>query len=278
MWERRSGWPWGRGELGGSKWRLYIGGKGVERVNRFRYLGVMICPGLGMGAQVEGMAGRCAVATAGMGDLRRYGLETCRGIWEVMVKPHVMYAMGVIGPRMGAREMKRVDGIKARFWKRCLGVGNNTSNVLATKMVGGTYMMDDLCAMGIAFRGGEVGAYLEDRERREGVFREQEYEWGPAFRGERGWRGDLREAERGAVCRVTVHGMHHRLCSGGSRWHERGDGCECNRCGRGAGSRWHVLECEGLEGLGLVDRVWRLEGEEGGRWGRGGAGRGTDSM
>ena len=250
----------GRGG-GRTEWKMYIDGKKVERENRFRYLGVTILPGLGMGAQVEAMAERCAAATAKLKDMRKYSLGTCRRVWRVMLQPIVLYAMGAVGPKLRAGDLKKIDGIKARYWKRCLGLGKNASNTLTMRITAETYATDDLCAVGVNIKGGEIREYLRGREEREKRYRLEGYEDGPAFRGGTGnrWRGDMESARRSAVCRVTAHGLHHRLCIDGGKWHDIGKKCVCKKCGDRIEDRWHILQCIAIGGEDLMERVREVE-------------------
>ena len=158
--------------------------------------------------------------------------------------------------------MKEIDGIKARYWKRCLWLGKNASNTLTRRIAGETYATDDLCALGADIKGGEVREYLRGREEREERFRLEGYEEGPAFRGGNGnrWRGDLEGTRRNAVCRVTAHGLHHRLCTEAKKWHEIGEECSCKRCGEKIGDRWHILECLAIPGEGVKEKVSWVEG------------------
>lgn len=167
-----------------------------------------------------------------------------------------------MGPRLRDGDLQKIDGIKARFWKKCLGLGKNTSNTLTMKIARETYATDDLCGMGIKIKGEEVREYLRRREEREGTFRREGYEEGPAFRGteSHGWRGDLEQTRRSAVCRVTAHGLHHQLCTEGKKWHEIGEECSCKKCGQKIGDRWHILECLAIPGEGVTEKVSWVEG------------------
>ena len=240
-------------------WHPKFHAKKLEHVNRFRYLGVTLTPAFSMTPHLNEIAAKCATATATLGNLKKFCIGSNIDIWRMKLRPRVTYAAGATIAKCTATNLRALDGIKARFLKKCLGVAMSTSNTLAFHICEEPTLVDELCARGLPVDRDALASYNESREEKERTFRNKGYEYGPAFQM-REWRSSLQEPLRTAVCRTTAHGFHHLLCNEEHRYHEPSEGCICKFCWAECDDRYHVIYCVAFEGKGIVNRVRKLQG------------------
>ena len=236
----------------------------MEFVNRFEYLGMVFqTRGLAVGEQLGERVRRAKIAVGGLDKLGELSLGAAVRLFKGVIAPVATYGLGVIWGRMGRENFKKLEGVKAFFLKRWLGVARGTRNRLVYRVTGERSFIEEL-AEGAGERNEELAGYLGDfKAKVEGVG--DEFLMTPGMCTE-GWKKAGRQG-RSFLMRVTMHGMHAEFC-GSTGYHDWGGWCRCELCGEGV-DLLHWMSCPAEKGVEIRREVGRAVRGVGGRTGRG---------
>lgn len=223
----------------------------IEFVSSFKYLGITLTPGLSFAAHIEDIACKCAIAAALMGDLRKFSLFSCLQLYLLKILPYLEYALPAFAERLTWRNLVDLDKIKARFLKKCLGVFKYTSNTLVYYLCSECTFVEEMDLRGIEFDRVEMTRYLDHRREKVEQLMDMDCIWGPALSNII-WKQELQTPLRVAICRLTSHGFHHRLCRN-SRFHTPSEECRCKLCGASA-SLYHIEACPAFIGYDYIEK------------------------
>ena len=145
-----------------SKWmsnrgggQVKLRGKRLERVEKFKYLGVMIQAQRGAGEQEKekwkSVVRRRWALRKFMGQGREWGTMEGLRMWEVMVKPMVWWAVG--GWEPSKRFMEKVSRVKRGLLKQWMGVAVTQSTVAVEGEVGMLRAEDEVTMAKLMFWG-----------------------------------------------------------------------------------------------------------------------------
>lgn len=116
------------------KWPLWYKVTKIKQVNLFMYFGVMLTPAFPVTKHISTLAVKCMSETAKIGYFKRFGIESCLNPWRLKIRPIIADAARTILVGCTHVNIEKLDGIKIRCLKRCLGVTRVTSNTLFFKI------------------------------------------------------------------------------------------------------------------------------------------------
>ena len=233
------------------KQKLYIQKKAIEFVPSFKYLGIVLQPALGFGDHVEELVNRTAKTIACLGDLQRMPLEMLERIFDIKIMPMIRYGMASISGRLSRTAMQNLDRCRSLYLKAALGLSRYTSNTFVLKLAEQKTICETLKDLHYEFT--EWEKYAEDLERKRSELAERKLTTGPAF-SRQDWKLANR-TDRAAICRMTYHGFHHKICTRGNFFESIDEDCICKYCGSGKIDKYHVMNCTYFEGKNISQIV-----------------------
>ncbi|KAL1446221.1 hypothetical protein WDU94_003695, partial [Cyamophila willieti] len=108
----------------------------LEFVNEYEYLGVLIQPTLCITNHIKLKSVKAAYALASVGNMQYISVETINKIFQLKIDPIVTYCFGTLAEDLSAAHLINLDKIKARCFKKGLGLHKNTSNTLTFHLAG----------------------------------------------------------------------------------------------------------------------------------------------
>lgn len=226
------------------KQKLYIQRKPIEFVPSFRYLGIVLQPALGFGEHVEQLLTRTATTIACLGNLQKIPLALAMKIFDLKIMPMIRYGMSAISKRLAKTTMHNLDRCKSLYLKSIMGLSRHTSNTFVLALAEQKTICETLKDMDYEFH--EWEKYAEDIESKRSELRKKDFSAGPAFSRD-DWKLSNR-TDRAAICRLTYHGYHHKICTRGDFFDVVDKACSCTHCGQRPIDRYHVLSCKYFEG------------------------------
>ena len=221
---------------------------------RFKYLGVLLQPALGLHDHIEELLERTAKTIMCLGNLQKLPLELAMKIFSLKIMPIVRYGLTNIAPKLAKTTMLNLDRCKTLYLKSTLGVSRHTSNSFVLALTEEQTLCEDLKEIGYEF--GAWEEYVETQARRRQAHLERNFTAGPAFLRP-DWKGSNR-SDRARICRLTYHGYHHRICRDEDFFERIKESCTCKYCDQELIDRYHVLTCVHFKNLstsGIVREI-----------------------
>lgn len=153
--------------------------------------------------------------------------------------------------------MKRLNTIKARYLKRCLGAANVTNNTLISQMCEEQTTVEALITDGLSLRREEMQTYLEETEQRRRQLRTMKQMNGRRLDRKRAT--NLNDSLRSATNRTTLNGLHHLICKNEEKFHERVNTCSWKFYGGNAQDLDHFMTYKTIKDKAIVERVRTTE-------------------
>jgi hypothetical protein len=210
----------------------------VEEVREYTYLGITLLRNLSNKRHLEERRLKASVATSLCGELGRMSLMGLRYIFNVKVRSVITYGMASYADTLNVEDLKRIESMKWRYYKRALGVPQSVSNTMMREAMGERIFVEELGEK-VIFNKDVLSDFRKYIEERGWSFVEARYTDGPVFKQEN-WETS---GNRSMLLNVNAHGYHYLLCINGC-W-EAGDSCMCKLCGEKCDNRYHILECKG---------------------------------
>ena len=218
---------------------LRLGSNPIEYVSHFPYLGVELTMyGTSFTRHVVDRVRKGFLAFHAIPNPQKLSLRTAVALFDLKIGPTVAYGIQVIWPHLTKANLAALDGVKAAFLKRCLGVHRTSRNRLVYLAAGTPLFVEDLVEKHILPR---TAAY-EDHIR---TWEEKMADIDPAFFNtvamfSDGWKAQ-NNAGRHRLLRFAMHGFHHKICLT-EGFHESNDRCICRLCGSHCPT-YHLQEC-----------------------------------
>lgn len=171
-------------------------------------------------------------------------VQTALRLFDIKIAPVATYGIEVIWQHLTAKNLRALDGLKARYIKKVLSLHLSTKNRHVYLITGSTTLVEDLMKQ----RGlPETDAYRQSIQEWERKFSEvDESFYRTDAMTQSGWKEPGRTG-RHIVTRYAVHGFHHILCTSRGH-HEPADDCICRRC-KAHCHRYHAGECSEVKSL-----------------------------
>jgi len=133
-----------RGKLSAND-NLYYKGTQLKFVNQYEYLGLIIpfnCKGFAK--HVKNRASKALRATYGIKNPRMLSVETAHSLFKLKIQPIITYGLQHIWKYLTPASLCVIDGVKAAFVKRTLGISRMSSSRLAYLMADTQPLVIDL--------------------------------------------------------------------------------------------------------------------------------------
>lgn len=219
--------------------KAYLGPHELEITNEYEYLGVTLQTTLSLTKHINKKSRKMAQVIGSQKHLQKVSMEVAEKIFNIMIWPAITYGLKPLSHVITAKHLLAMDRIKARFYKKALGLPKNSSNTF-------TFILADTKSMGECLINNLVGItrrtkleYEELREMKNWDFVAGKFTDGPAFNCS-SWKCYNQKNRHFLSC-LTWHGYHHLTCKNRS-FHEPEEDCQCRRCNAEAG-RYHILAC-----------------------------------
>lgn len=217
---------------------LTLNNNNLEFVNSFEYLGVIMQPTLTISKHINSKSVKASYAIGSINHMLYISLATLHRIFTIKIWPIVTYSFEVLAYNISAQHLIILDKIKARFYKKALGLNKYTSNTLTLHMVGAQRFGEEVIQIyGEKIKSEEIIKYRNMVEMKNMEFTTQKYTDGPIFKTNC-WKNHG-QANRHIIARYTAHGFHHRVCDRNT-YHTEYDNCICNLCGAQNVHRYHL--------------------------------------
>lgn len=214
--------------------------KKVEIDNKYNYLGVTLQTKLTFTEHFKQRKLQSIKAINCLRNLSRLSIETAEDLFNKKIKPIATYGISVFSEHITLQQINEIDKIKFTFMKRVLGVSKTASNTACLHMLGWNTFGVDLMHE-YKLKEQVMENYKEYRENKNWKFVEENYSDGPAFNGNC-WK-KANQKNRSLICRTTIHGLHHLICTNNKGFHEIDTTCKCKFCAKPCHNRYHVLRC-----------------------------------
>jgi hypothetical protein len=220
--------------------KMSIAGQEVEFVQRFSYLGFeLTATATSFSAHIQERKRKAISAIASIPDLRKISMATAVKLFALKVAPIASYGIRAIWRELKISDLEDLEGIKANFLKRTMGLSKYTRNRLTYLLAKTPSFIDEL--MGI-YNLEETAASLEFKRRLNLRVAEVNPEFLSSFAmTDSNWMASLYDL-RHLICRTAVHGFHHKYCEDVS-YHQPAEECRCRFCGSLC-TLYHLDQCQ----------------------------------
>ena len=157
-----------------------------------------------------------------------------------MLKPIVTYGLKIMWEDFGPLQFRMLDSCKMNFYKRVMGLHRSARNRLIVLYSQVPLLSEDLVREGF-FSSVSFVNYMEDWQTKLASV-EESCLLSPAFSSKE-WMGSG-YTKRHIVCRVSVHGFHHKICVKGDLDHEKDIDCICQFCEESCVDINHAIDCK----------------------------------
>jgi len=218
---------------------LFLSGVGLDYVNRFPYLGIVIPFNTrSFGDHVKERFKNSLLAMTEIKKPWLLSTDTALRLFDCYVASVASYGIQTVWPYLSLEDLKAMERIKATFLKRMLSLHISTKNRYTYLLVGTPLFLEELVRRFNLPHTLEYQSTLQIQEEKFGDI-EADFYAVPAMH-ENGWKG-IERPNRHLVTRFAVHGFHHCLCTN-QAYHEPTEECRCKLCGQRC-ERYHASKC-----------------------------------
>jgi hypothetical protein len=236
----------GLGKYSKEELNFEVAGEKIEFVKCFSYLGIYFQRQCCNFTEHIIQRKKNAVLAMNMyGDLRKLSINCAKRIFHMKFAPMASYGIELIWPTLTVNNLRELETVKSRYFKRVLGVGKKNKNTYVYKLVDEPLFVADLknqynlpdTENYVKF----LSMYTAEHMSRFNVkFLET-----PAMRNDV-WKQPLFETNRHVFTRFAIHGFHDKICNqtvDDKKCFEESDLCVCTLCGEKC-TQYHLAECE----------------------------------
>lgn len=217
---------------------LFLNNEKLEYTNVYEYLGVTMQPTLTISKHITAKSIKASHAIGSVKHMQKLSLDTINKIYKIKIQPTVSYSFGVLSQDLTWNHLIQLDKIKAKFYKKCLGLHKNSSNTLVLHMVNAErYGNEVIQKYGINMKKDEIQKYRNVVEKKNMDFTVNNFTDGPIFRSYI-WKKHG-QSNRHLLARYTTHGFHHKICKI-QNFHTNYEDCICNICNLPIINRYHL--------------------------------------
>jgi hypothetical protein len=219
--------------------KMFIAGQEIEFVQRFSYLGFeLTATATSFSAHIQERKRKAIGAIVTIPDLRKLSMATSLKLFALKVAPVASYGIRTIWQYLKICDLEELEGIKANFLKRAMGLSKFTQNRLTYMLARAPSFIEEL--MG-TYNLEETAASLELKRRLDLKVAEINPEfYSSSAMSDTSWMVSLYDL-RHLICRAAVHGFHHKYCRDTS-YHQPTGNCRCRFCGTPC-TLYHLNQC-----------------------------------
>ena len=223
--------------------------KPLEIVNYMEYLGVGLQPTWTFTKHLRKMNLKLIGRVNMVRDLQKLSIACAERYFNIMLKPVITYGLKVMWDDLGPLHFRLLDSCKINFFKRVMGLHRSSRNRLIVLYSQTSLLCEDLVREGFR-RSSLFDDHIEEwQDKLDSI--EESCVLSPAF-STKNWMVAGFE-KRHIVCRVSVHGFHHKLCAKGSVEHEKDNDCICQFCGGICSDLNHAINCREIPSISWLN-------------------------
>ena len=212
----------------------------LEFVTHFKYLGVTFqTTGTTFTRHIEERAAAATKAVYDIPKLKLLSLPTAMALFKLKVMPAATYGIQLIWNHLTAKNLRRLESVKARFLKRTLSISKFSRNSYAYILAQESLFIEDIK---LSFDLPATQAFTSVTEERQIKARQipTEIMETEAMTTDT-WKGPNFQL-RHLYTRFAVHGFHGKIC-GDSTYHDPRDNCICKLCHEPC-PKYHLTHCK----------------------------------
>lgn len=225
----------------------------LEFVSSFKYLGVTLqTTGTTFSLHIKERATATTKATYAIQKLQNLSLPTAMKLFKLKVMPAATYGIQLIWPYLTAKNLQKLENVKARFLKRALSLSKYTRNSYTYILAQELFFLEDIKQ---CFNFPETQAYKTVIEERRNKAKEIQKELMEtvAMKSDE-WKGPNFQL-RHLYTRFAVHGFHGKICQNAS-YHDPKEDCICKLCNEPC-PRYHLVKCKSItQPLSTLAKDW----------------------
>lgn len=219
--------------------RILYGEEPLERVSKFKYLGITLqMTGDNFTSHIKERAMAAIAAIHSIRNLRQLSMSTAMKLFDLKILPIVTYGMEIIWDHLNKHNLRDVERVKASFLKRAMCLSKYTPSRLTYVLARETYAIEDI----------RLRMMLPNTRAYEGLLQELQHKreeiWPDFYCTDAMINRDWMRANydlRHVMTRYAVHGFHHKICIR-EDYHLVDEKCVWKLCGNRC-ERYHVIEC-----------------------------------
>ena len=205
----------------------------------FKYLGMTLQTTLTSFSQhIQEKSAAATKAIYSIDNIRKTSLTTAMALFTTTISPIVTYGMDIMWEKLKVGDLKRIEGVKARFLKPPIGIGKTAPSRLAYELAKETFYIEVLRMTLLLPSTAAYNTLLEERRQKRTQIEPDFYSTGAM--SDRNWEKTNQE-QRHVVTRYAVHGFHHKVCKT-KTFHKPNEKCICELCNQQC-DRYHIEKC-----------------------------------
>lgn len=218
---------------------LTLNNEPLEKVNKFKYLGITLqTKATSFSYHVQERTAAAVKAIYSIKNIALLSLGTAMILFKTTISPIVTYGIEEIWEKLTISDLERMEKVKARFLKCALRVGTNTPSRLVYELARETYYIEDLR---LSLLLPSTRQYIKHIEKRN----VKKMDIAPEFYSveamiDRNWSKENQD-QRHVITRYSIHGFHHKICKI-KKFHEPSEECVCELCNKTC-DRYHITKC-----------------------------------
>lgn len=214
--------------------------KKLDFVNEYEYLGVTLQPSLAITKHLEKKMIKASHAIGSINNMQNLSINTISKKFTMKIRPIMCYSLETFANKISAAHLFDFDKVKAKLFKKGLGLHKDTSNTLVFHMAGVKRFGEEIISKyAVLLKESTVSQYLSKVEEKILKFTIDRFTDGPAFQSNH-WKG-TNQTNRHYITRFTVHGFHNKFCSN-PYYHTEFEKCVCKLCSKPIESRYHLMD------------------------------------
>jgi hypothetical protein len=232
--------------------RIALGDFVVPFVTEFNYLGVILTPSASTFTKhIAERRARAIVNMALIPDLKKISLNTASSLFSLKIAPVAAYGILAIWSHLRLSDLNMLNGIKAIFLKRALGLHKTALNRIAYQIADTPSFIEDLVKTHSLPATAAYREFLAEQELKLAELDPDFYKT-PALTCDQ-WKAP-QMSKRHIYCRTSAHGFHHKFCRR-QDYHLANTDCLCRLCDQHC-AQYHFMECtqspfHTIEGLAM---------------------------
>ncbi|KAI5721369.1 hypothetical protein M8J77_019893 [Diaphorina citri] len=210
----------------------------LDFVNEYEYLGVVMQPSLTITKHIITKSIKASHAIGTITNMQYLSLDTLHKIFYMKIWPILTYSFNILARDLTCQQLIELDKVKAKYYKKALGVHKSTSNTLVLHMAETERMgVEVIEKYGNYIKTEHKEEYQKKIEEKNMKFTVENYTDGPIFRSNT-WK-KYGQSNRHILARYTSHGFHHRICNK-KTYHTTFENCICTICNQPISDRYHL--------------------------------------